>query len=188
MTRFRRDPVRSCVFLCLLSVLWLGAACASTGAAAKKAGEAGGLLVTLHNYKGNARFELAGESHTKRVEYYSDARPDAARKVQTDDVMAALLEELDKLGFGAHARTGPAPSVSQSEVIRWGLEVASKTGELHWLVGTGSSAEEWKAFERCRDTFLELYNNTMSYQTVKNQDGRQFFDDKRPHGAQKPKS
>ena len=34
-----------------------------------------------------------------------------------------------------------------------------------------------------RDTFLELYNNTVSYQAVKNQSGKQFFDDKKSTAA-----
>jgi hypothetical protein len=188
MTRSRHALVRRLApFLGLLCLSLVGA-CSSTGAAATKESAGGGLLVTLHNYRSKERFELAGESHTKRVEYYSDPRADAARKIQTDEVMAAFLQELERLGFGAHARTGPAPSVPEGNVIRWGIEVASKTGELHWLVGTGSSPDEWKTFERCRDTFLELYHNTVSYQAVKNTSGRQFFDDKRQASGQKPKS
>ena len=46
----------------------------------------------------------------------------------------------------------------------------------HWLIGNGSTPDDWKGFQSCRDTFLQLYNITVSYQTVNNEDGGAFFD------------
>jgi hypothetical protein len=169
---------RSCWLLTFLVACAAFSACASRGQspASEVANE---VLVTLHNYKAKTQFELASESHTSRVEYYSDEREDAARKIQTDEVMSAFLREIDKLGLGTFARTGKAPSTTNGDVIRWGLEVASSGGrEVHWLVGTGSSAEEWKKFDQCRDSFLQLYNSTVSYQSVHNQGGKSYFDDR----------
>ena len=71
-------------------------------------------------------------------------------------------------------------------MIRWGLEIAHGEARRHWLVGTGSQPADWQTFQKCRDTFLELYNITVSYQTVQNQSGRQFFQDS-PQGATAPK-
>lgn len=176
MSRFQR-------FLCGL-VGTLLVACASSGA---RSGEAPGqYLVTLRNFKSGERFELASESHTDRVSYYSETRADAARKIQADKVMEALVEELDKQGFEAKAQPGKAPGVVSGDVIRWGLEVQRGEERRHWLVGTGSQPADWQSFQKCRDTFLQLYNITVSYQTVQNQNGHQFFQDA-PQGAGAPK-
>jgi hypothetical protein len=141
------------------------------------------LLVILHDFKAGERFELASESHTDRVAYYSGERSDAARKVQTDEVMSAFLRQLDELGLGQHARAGRAPAIGSGDVIRWGLEVESADSRVHWLVGTGSPASDWKEFQACRDTFLELYNYTVSYQAVRNESGRQYLDERAPAAA-----
>jgi hypothetical protein len=170
MTRFRR-PILAPFLLVHATVL---GACA--GPRTRDSDVA--LLVTLHNYRGGERFELASESHTERVAYYSSARTDAARKVQTDEVMQAFLRELERLGLEEHARVGRAPAGAASAVIRWGLEISSGERQVHWLVGTGSAQEDWRAFERCRDTFLQLYNSTVSYQSVQNESGKAFFDDR----------
>jgi hypothetical protein len=162
-----------------LALLGPAAACASVGSSSPAAA----LLITLRDYKAGQRFELASESHTDRVRYYSDARIEAVRKVQTDEVMTAFLRELERQGLGQHARAGPAPEVG-GEVIRWGLEVEGHTGTLHWLVGTGSSPEDWRAFQGCRDMFLQLYNSTVSFQAVRNESGKRYFEEQaRAHGG-----
>lgn len=159
-------------FLALL--LAVASACAGSGA---RSGDGDELLVTLHNFKTGERFELASESHTDRVAYYSDERHDAARKVQTDEIMSAFVGELARQGMAEHAQPGRAPAAAGSDVIRWGLEVEDGDERRHWLVGTGSPAEDWQAFQRCRDTFLQLYNITVSFQAVENPNGKQYFDD-----------
>lgn len=165
---------------CLLSWAPL-VACASTSAEPDDAGTA--LLVSLQNLRTGECFELASETHTDRVSYYSDARKDAARKVQTDEIMAAFLGELDRQGFGKHARPGRAPAIGSGDVIRWALEVESGSNHAHWLVGTGSSPEDMQDFQKCRDMFLQLYNITVSYQTVENAGGKAYFDEKARQGA-----
>lgn len=159
---------------CVL-VSGLLAACASGGKAQENAHSV--LLVRLQDFRTGERFELASESHTDRVAYYSGERRDADRKVQSDEIMSALVSELDNQGYGAHARTGRAPNLGSSEVVRWGLEVESDSTQTHWLVGTGSQPADWKAFQKCRDMFLQLYNITVSYQTVQNPEGKAYFED-----------
>ena len=146
--------------------------CASTPASPTAAT----LIVSLQNYKSGQRFELASQSHTDPVSYYSSERGDAARKIQKDDVMLALVEELERLDYGARARTGRAPSKGNEET-RWALEIANGDKELHWTIGTGDSKDTWSSFQKCRDTFLELYNVTVSFQTVENDQGRGYFHD-----------
>jgi len=158
------------------------AACASTPAEAPRAE----VLVTLRNYQTGQRFELASESHTDRVTYYSSERGDAARKVQVDEVMLALVEELDKRDYSTHARPGSAPATG-NESTRWALELASGGRELNWTIGTNDPRERWLAFQECRDLFLELYNATVSFQTVENDQGRGYFQDPQPSSAPKYK-
>jgi len=178
MSRFQR------FLCCFVSVLL--AACAASGASSGVKGDGGEYLVTLRNLRSGEHFELASESHTERVSYYSTTRPDAARKILADDAMSAFVEELGKEGFDAHAQPGKAPSVASGDVIRWGLEVEHGSEHRHWLVGTGSQAADLQTFQKCRDTFLQLYNIAVSYQTVQNQDGHQIFQDS-PKGAGAPK-
>lgn len=169
------------LFVCLLS------ACASpSGSARAHEGSPANVLVSLCNYKSGERFELASESHTNRVDYYSSTRRDAVRKVQGDDIMSAFVEELGREGFEKHAQPGPAPKVSSGDVIRWGIEVQDGEKSAHWLVGTGSQADEWKTFQTCRDTFLQLYNVTVSYQAIENKDGKRYFDQQPLNSSGKP--
>lgn len=173
---------RSLSFLVSSAFLALAAGCASS----PKTPESAKVLVALQNYQTGQRFELASESHTDRVTYYSSERPDAARKIQQDDVMLALVAELEKLEYGAHARQGNAPSTG-NESTRWALELASDARTLNWTIGTGNAKDEWLAFQKCRDTFLELYNVTMSFQTVQNEQGRGYFQAPQPGSAPKKK-
>ena len=150
-------------------------ACASSGTAGGGGEEGKRILVALQNFKSGERFELASESHTDRVTYYSDERHDARRKVQTDEIMSAFVGELSRQGYTDHAQAGRAPAIGSGDVIRWGLEVQQGKDETHWLVGTGSPAPDWQTFQKCRDIFLQLYNITVSFQTVENPSGKDYF-------------
>jgi hypothetical protein len=171
MTTLQRLRVLLVLAACAL------AACASSPSGGAKVGSGAAVLVTLRDYERGTQLELASESHTSRVEYYSQTRQGAARKIQTDPIMEALLEELERQGLKDHLRQGRAPAVGGGDVIRWGLELERGGTRAHWLIGPGSSADDWRAFQQCRDTFLQLYNITVSYQTVQNPDGKAFFED-----------
>lgn len=161
--------------LVLLAFLLGSAACSSPGS-----GRARGthkVLVTLRDYRAALPLELASETHTDRVSYYSHERHDAARKVQTDPVMAALVDELDERGFESHAAPGTAPTQVRADVVRWALAIEIDGQAQHWLVGPGTQADEWKAFQGCRDAFVQLYNVTVSYQSVQNASGGGLFQD-----------
>ena len=66
--------------------------------------------ITLLDHQGSRRFELVNEAHTSSVEYYSVPRTEASRKVVDNDLLAALLDELEDLGLDSYARAGRAPS------------------------------------------------------------------------------
>ena len=170
-----KDALRRLASLALGLVASALAACASSGSAAQ--GDEGALLVTLHDYRQNRVFELASESHTNRVEYYSQPRKDAARKVQSDEVMGALLAELERQGLEEHESAGPAPSSGGGGgVLEYGLEVERAGAIGHWLIGQGTVPEETIAFHECAKTFFELYNVTLSLQSVENPEGRALFE------------
>ena len=120
-------------------------------------------------------FELASESHTDRVTYYSELRSEAARKIQTDEVMALLVEEIENDGFERYAQEGRAPSRGGEAVTR-AIEIENGDRTEHWLIGNGSSVEERKAFNECLTEFLEMYNISASFQSVANPVGHEYFD------------
>jgi len=170
----------------ILGLLWLIglvslAGCASPSGSASRDGEHR-TCVTLRGYQGDQLFELASESHTDRVEYYSKVRRRAARKVQSDEVMDALVEELDRGGFRRHAQDGPAPSRGGS-LLTWSLEIERGEHVEHWIVGQGSQAEERTRFNECMNTFVQLYNVTASYQAVENAEGPDLFEEARARQA-----
>lgn len=151
------------------------AGCASpSGSSSARTGDR--LRVTLKDYKSGAYWELVSESHTDRLEYYSTERTGAARKVQTDEVMDALIDELDAQGYDDHAQDGRAPSAG-GEVITRALEVDENGDVTHWIVGRGVAPEAWQRFNVCVNQFLQLYNLSASFQTVRNDRGHAFFDE-----------
>lgn len=176
----RRRGSRSFASLGLALAASALAACASSGSAAQ--GDEGALLVSLHDYRQNRVFELASESHTSRVDYYSQSRKDAARKIQSDEVMGALLGELERQGLKDHEAAGPAPSAGGG-VLEYGLEVERAGASGHWLIGKGTVPEEAIAFHECAKTFFELYNVTLSLQSVENPEGKALFDRSRQDAA-----
>ena len=138
-------------------------------------------MVTLHDYAAGRSFELASESHTNRVAYYSSARGDAARKIQDDEVMELLLKEMRSQGFRKYAQDGSAPRNGGRAVSR-AFQLEEKGEATHWLVGDGSPADERLAFNACLEQFLGLYNISASYQTVSNPHGHDYFQNAKPAG------
>ena len=131
--------------------------------------------MTLLDHQAGRRFELVSRSHTDPLDYYSTAREDASRKIVSDEVMGALIDELDALRFPVFARSGRAPSRG-SGVITRSLEIDRDGQVEHWAVGSGSEAEERIDFIECMNTMLELYNAAQSYQTIENDRGSDVFE------------
>lgn len=156
-----------------LALALLAAGCA--GSARGGAGADGERLrVSVVDYASGQHFELASESHTDRVAYYSAERADAARKVQTDEVMGLLVAELERQGFERYAQAGRAPTRGGGAVTR-SIEVEDDGALEHWVIGAGSAPDERRAFNECLGQFLDLYNLSASYQSVDNPLGDEFF-------------
>lgn len=158
-------------FLALLLASAAGA-CAAPGPSVSD-GQGRALRVSLLTGSGN--FELVSTSHTSRVELYSKAREAASTKVQEDEVMEALIERLEDMGYRAHARPGSAPSLSGGAVAT-ALEVQEEGVFSWWGVGSGSTVDERRDFLTLQNDFLKLYNVTQGYQSVSNELGGDFFE------------
>lgn len=177
--RSRRRP--AALAAALLCAAALFAACSGAGTRAD-AGKGARLRVTMRDYGLAQVFELASESHTDRLAYYSSVRSSASRKVQTDDVMELLVDQLDSDGFERYAQPGRAPSSGGAALSR-ALEIEAGDVTSHWVIGSGSPVAERKAFNECLETFLGLYNVSASYQTVENPHGHEFFEHAPPEAA-----
>jgi hypothetical protein len=121
--------------------------------------------VLVLSYRSQQRFELVNESHTDRVELYSEKRASAATKVQTDEVLDALLEHMREQGFFRFAEESPAPQAGGASITR-AIELESPEGTWSFVVGPGSPEEQRLAFDRCFAAFLDLYNATYQLQSV----------------------
>ena len=156
------------------------AACGSTGADETSA-QPRPIAVALIGY-GPSPFLLVSESHTSRVELYSNERKDASTKVLNDEVMQALVEHLDELGFDGYARPGSAPSHAGGAVSK-ALEV-EESGQRHWwAVTAGADADELKSFNLAVRDFLGLFNIAQGWQSVDNSLGGEYFDQKKAKGG-----
>lgn len=166
------------------------AACASGGGTKgdRNASSGDRLRVSLRNYQAEQFFELVSESHTDRLGYYSQERASAARKIQADEVMDALVAELDRLGLEDHMTGGRAPTQGGNSVLRWSLEYEENGRVSHWLVAEGTAPDERVAFNECLNTFLQLYNVSASFQTIGNEKGHAYFDDQDPSVRQREAS
>jgi len=154
----------------LLACLLLGllAACTSTPPAPRPQ------RVTYFDLRSGARFELVNETHTGRLEQYSEVRSDAARKVQTDEVMQGLVEVLRDRGFDDQARPGPAPRAGEGESVM-ALEIEDGDKIEHVLGYRGMPEAELRRLLELRQDFLELYNATYGLQAVEQREGESPF-------------
>ena len=156
----------------LPTLLW---ACASTGGSS--ASEPRSIAVSLHGV-GTAPFELVSESHTRPVDLYSTERAVPSTKVLEDDVMAALVEHLDELGFDGYARAGTAPDDGGTAFAK-AIEVQEEGGSAWWALTPAASRDEIVAFGTAMKDFLDLYNLTQGWQSVDNEVGSDYFDRKK---------
>ena len=165
---------RSALWLALGLSLVLGA-CSSTTSEAGGDGQGGtALRVTYQSYNTGQRLELVSEGHTGRLEQYSEVRSNANRKVQTDEVMAALVGILEKDGFYKHAQPGSFPADGAGR-FAWAVEIENPKGTQHVLAHPGLSADEVKQLQRYMLAFIDTYNATYGLQAVDVAPGQEVF-------------
>lgn len=112
-------------------------------------------------------FELVNESHSNPLDVYSKKVPKAQAytKVQTDEVVQALMDRFDEQGVKKHLQPGLAPFYPAG--TRAGaLEIEGEKGPSYWLILDKSPQAERTAFQTSAKDFVALYNATESWQAV----------------------
>jgi len=170
----RTRPARRLVLAALagLALVLVPAGCASS--ARKPAAGGSPIRVTWRDYRTGNLLELLSESHTSKVELYSEKRDSASVKVQEDRFMEGLLEFLELEHFAERAGAGRAPREGR-ELWTQSLEVERDGEVTHMAVGSRSPADDRLVFQRCVQGFIELYNATQAYQAVENPEGSYEF-------------
>ncbi|MBK7874625.1 MAG: hypothetical protein IPJ77_02560 [Planctomycetes bacterium] len=123
--------------------------------------------VTYLAFASGRKFELVNESHTNPHEYYSQKVPieQAYRKIQSDEVVQALLDRLKEQGALDQARAGAAQSFPAGSKAQ-ALEIQMDGGVRHWLVTDQSPADERTRFLKSANDFVQLWNATIQMQAV----------------------
>lgn len=162
-----------CVWVMTLSFGLLATGCSSTGLAKGSAAQ-----VRFFEYRSAHTMTVVNESHTDRVQLYSEKRDEASTKVARDEVMEALIERVRKVGFANYAEEGPAPATSS----QWsqGIEVKTDKGTHHMLVGPGVDRGAANAFRQSREAFLGIYNNIFGAQSVNVGQDEKIFERRPP--------
>jgi hypothetical protein len=119
------------------------------------------------DYRSKVLLELVNESHTDRLEQYSTvrSRSEASRKVQTDEVMAELLQVLRDGGFDKRARPGAMPRGGDGQSVM-ALEIDDDGRISHVLAWRGMPADDRQAILGMAQNFADLYNATYGLQAV----------------------
>lgn len=160
-----------------LALVLLGlTGCSSTSGDGDGDGGAKGepLRVTYHSFNTGQELELVSEAHTTRLEQYSEVRADANRKVQTDEVMQALVKVLDDYGFYKYAQEGSFPAEGAGRYA-WALQIERPDGAVHVLAHPGLSPEAVKDLQRYMIAFVDTYNATYGLQAVDVEPGEEVF-------------
>lgn len=154
------------------------AACTSAGSNSGRSTGPRSVSVSLVGY-GPSPFRILSESHTKRVDQYSSVSSSPSTKVQTDEVVVALVEHLEELGFESYSLPGMAPDPDTHGFNR-AVEVVDEGAGAWWPLTAAAGPTEVKNFNTAVRDFLDLYNLTAGYQSVENEFGSGYFQHKKP--------
>lgn len=118
---------------------------------------------------------LVNQSHTDRLEFYSEVRQSASTKVQNDEIVAALVEFfVDEEDFEDYAIQGSAPAGAIGQATQ-SLELEVDAQRRHMLWGVDRPAAERDCFTACRDALMYIWNDTYAAQAVENERGEAVF-------------
>lgn len=118
-------------------------------------------------YLSQQNLEIVNESHSDPHALYSQKRALHAvqPKVQSDEVVEALLERFSELGVMKRVLPGAAPAAPPSRAAQ-ALEIETEAGVRSWVVRETSPEAERQQFRDCVKDFVDLYNATVQYQAV----------------------
>lgn len=125
------------------------------------------MRVKYLDFLGGNVFQLVNESHSNALDVYSRKVPksQAYTKVQSDEVVKALIERFDEQGVTKRLQPGLAPFYPTG--TRAGaLEIEGEKGPSFWLILDKSPQAERAAFTKSAKDFVDLYNATESWQAV----------------------
>ena len=161
------------VLCCALALL--AQACQSSSSSGEpKPSPNGPLLVSYTDYRSAQVLELVNESHTGRVEQYSKTSDSANRKVQSDEIVDALIEHLDDEGYSKLSQAGHAPSKGDGRWL-WSIEIERTGGSTYVAMPAGLTPEQKAPYRALWDSFLATYNATYGLQAVKVKTGETPF-------------
>jgi hypothetical protein len=160
------------------------AACAGAPKAADpSSGEPQRIALVL--YRNPRVLELVSEAHTARLAQYSEVRESAGRKVQSNELMEALVEAFRERGFASLARNGPAPRTAGPDAY-WALEVEDDAGVAHAILSKSLSQADVRTCLELKNAFLEVYNATYGLQAVEVKEGESPFKTPEPPRKARP--
>lgn len=161
--------------LAICTTLFVATACQSADTAkATKPSANGAVFVAYTDYRSSQRLELVNESHTSRVDQYSKVGTNANRKVQSDEIVDALVEHFDQKGFGKLAQQGHAPEQGNGRWL-WSIELETAKGLSFIARPSGISVEEQAPYRDIAQAFIATYNSTYGLQAVKVNPGETPF-------------
>lgn len=170
-----------------LVVLALGvAACSSTSSTRSSSNDAqtsaetepsDPVCISFRDMRTGVTMELVNESHTGRVEQYSQVQNTASRKVMSDEIMGEFVEFLDDEGFDDDSIPGPLPFFGKGKV-RWAMVIQDGDDARHVAESIDDEGRRRKRLEKYRAAFLQTYNAVQGWQAVQLEGGQSPF--KRP--------
>lgn len=135
------------------------------------------MRVTLYMYGAGQTFGLVNETHTDKVELYSNKRTRPSVKIAQDETLLNIIDYLGENGFADNEQDGSAPGGGAFTLC---FEVETAAGTSHWGTNPRTNTnEERLAMNRCVAYFVNKnYNQIESLQAVQNDEGASLFDDR----------
>lgn len=161
--------------LCLILIGLCVSACGSTGTTEYTKSEITGIPMTikLTDYRNGNVIRIVNDSHSDRLETYSEERAVAGTKVASDEVVAETVKYMLENGFDDHSIRGLAPY--RSADYAKSLEIDDPQGVRYFAIHAGSSEQELMTMHKCSIGLIEVYNAVHSAQTVTNASGADLF-------------
>jgi hypothetical protein len=144
------------------------AACSSTaGAPAAPAAQAGPMRIDFVDHASKVRCTLINGTPEERTALYSERRPleAATTKVSTDEVIQEVVRYFREQGYFELAQPGAAPAPGAAGA-RQTLEIETPEGQFHALLSNATRPEDARRFLACAKAFLEVYSNTLQFQST----------------------
>lgn len=165
--------------LILLIVCLSAAACGSPGSSDYSKADITGIPMTIKyvDYRNNIVCRLVNDSHSDRLETYSEERNDAGTKVASDEIVAVTIERMLEQKFETNSLRGLAPI--RSTEYTSALEIDDPAGVRYIALTPQSTVPEFNIMQECRTTFLAVYSNVYGAQRVNNPSGAGLFYDNR---------